>query len=267
MPTEKNMCLHFNSQEDRQLDFVKHEIHAARISINITLQTVNVRNHSTPAGRNEIKEQIANALQCSDDINNHLNYWQMTNNADYFKNACMHPQNLWGRFYKPNSYFQGIIRSKNLRYSVKKIGVSIIQDYIGYGVINAIANIMLDNAIKYALEGSEILCEFEYDTAENLIISMENEGPYVAEEEIESLFACGIRGENASQTGTRGSGYGLNFLKTLVEAHGGQAVIETSYSGLVNGIKYGTFRLSVALPPHSEREEEYDDYDDDDFEE
>lgn len=256
---DKNVCLHFSEEENSQLKFVMHEIHASLRSINMALSQINDRNLSTPAGRQHIKEMAEIALGSSSDINNQLDYWQISNDSNYFKDAVMHPQNLWWKFSKPNAYFTSRMRAANIDYRVEKVGTDIITDYYGYGIVNALANIMLDNAIKYSPVGGEILCEFQYDTDGSLIISMENSGPYVSPDEVSTLFQCGIRGKNASIANVRGNGYGLNFLDLIVRAHNGSVEIDTEYTGTLNGIKYGQFKVTVTLAMFEEDDDEEED--------
>lgn len=253
---DENVCLHFSEEENSQLKFVMHEIHASLRSINMALRQINDRNLSTPDGRKRIKEMAEEALGASSDINNQLDYWQISNDSNYFNDAVMHRQNLWAKFSKPNAYFMSRIRGGNINYHVEKVGTDIISDYYGYGIVNALANIMLDNAIKYSPNGGEILCEFQYDSDDSLIISMENSGPYVSPEEVAELFQCGIRGKNASMANVRGHGYGLNFLDLIVRAHNGSVEVETEYTGTLNGIKYGQFKIIVTLALFDEDDED-----------
>ncbi len=254
----KNVCLHLNEEENSQLKFIMHEIYHSLKSIDMALGFVNDRNLSTPKGHALIKEMVQKALEASFDINSQLDFWQMSNDAHYFDKMPMHYQYLWERFSRPSVYFVNRLKKANIEYVVEKVGTEIIRAYYGYGIINALSNIMLDNALKYTKKGGLIECRFEYNNDNALMITMENSGPYVPADEIPGLFSCGVRGCNAIEAGYRGSGYGLNFLKTIVDAHDGKINIESEYTHQVDGIKFGQFRICVILPDLSEN-----DYDDD----
>lgn len=257
---EKNVCLHLNEEENSQLQFIMHEIHGSLRSIDLALRAITDKNLSTSEGRALIKEMAEQAQEATFDITNQLDYWQISNDERYFLDVPMRYQNIWRHFAKPNPYFAKRIKAGGIDYSVQKVGTSIIKDYYGYGIVNALANIMLDNALKYTPAGGSIECTFEYDEDNSLIITMENPGPYVSKEEMSGIFSCGVRGKNAIQGSYRGSGYGLNFLKLIVDAHEGDVDIESTYTHQSDGVKFGQFKISVTLPEF----QEYDDTMDDD---
>ena len=77
---------------------------------------------------------------------------------------------------------------------------------------------LLDNALKYSEAGSTVLVELQEE--ENTTrISVEDEGPGVAEEDIEKIWNYGFRSFTPSDT--KGHGLGLTLVKAIVEAHGG----------------------------------------------
>ncbi|MCC8146886.1 MAG: ATP-binding protein, partial [Bacteroidales bacterium] len=109
-----------------------------------------------------------------------------------------------------------------------------------------ISNILLYNAIKYALNDSEIYCLFEKD-GNDLILTIENDGPYITEEEIKDIFKKGVRGKNAEKT-ARGHGFGMDFLNSIVKAHDGSVQVESENNYVKEGIPYGIFRCIITLP-------------------
>ncbi len=89
---------------------------------------------------------------------------------------------------------------------------------------SALGNI-LDNAIKYSPHDTEVTVTVESDTRWIRIL-VEDEGPGFPVAEIESLSDRFTRGSNAE--GTIGSGLGLTIVTDVLEAHGGQLIIENS---------------------------------------
>ena len=130
----------------------------------------------------------------------------------------------------------------------------------GYPTLSAISNILFDNAVKYALPDQGIRCEL--DAMDDYVeIKFSNYGPYLNEQECKSVFDLGKRGKYADQTGKQGSGYGLNFLKSIVDAHCGEIKLSSEFGGKINDIPYGTFTCDIKLPielPYFDYDEEDD---------
>jgi signal transduction histidine kinase len=96
---------------------------------------------------------------------------------------------------------------------------------------------LLENASKYAPEGSEIRLGAEVCDA-GLRLTVTDQGPGIPRPDRERIFEPFIRGENA--LGKPGSGLGLALVRQAVEAHGGRVRVE-------DGKPQGS-RFSVTLP-------------------
>ena len=77
---------------------------------------------------------------------------------------------------------------------------------------------LIDNAIKYAPEKSEIKVSVE-TTCQGPAIAVEDEGPGIPEKERDLIFGRLYRGGNSA--GTKGTGLGLSLVKAIMEAHDG----------------------------------------------
>ena len=93
----------------------------------------------------------------------------------------------------------------------------------------AVFNI-LDNAVKYSLEASEITVsvkEFELFA----YISVEDNGIGISEDELPRIFGRFYRGRNVTEQG--GVGIGLYLSRQIIEEQGGYITVESSGSGAV----------------------------------
>jgi signal transduction histidine kinase len=97
---------------------------------------------------------------------------------------------------------------------------------------------MLDNAIKYAPEGSQVQVTLDY-TEDNVRISVLDDGPGVPAEDIPHLFERFYRGKQRMK-GALGHGLGLVLVDATARAHGGDALVEN-----VDG--HGA-RFTICLP-------------------
>jgi len=82
---------------------------------------------------------------------------------------------------------------------------------------------MLNNAIKYAPEGSTVVFRGRYKD-NNLVIEVEDEGPGIPDEDIPHIFKDFYRASNVG--GAPGTGLGLSIAKKIVDAHHGQIFAE-----------------------------------------
>jgi two-component system, OmpR family, phosphate regulon sensor histidine kinase PhoR len=236
-----------NESENEQMAFVMHEIHTSLNSITSKLHYLSHKDFSRREDQAEAREGILEASQCADTIRMFLDYLQLsTDPKAYFEGIKMRSIDLWTTFKKPNEYFKNIMRKKRLSYNVEKTDER-IPNIEAYPIIHALANIMLDNAIKYAPCDSDIHCLFE-STDEELIITMENEGPYLAEDEMKNIFKKGIRGKYAEKSEIRGHGYGMHFLKCIIDAHDGDIEIESNNEYTIDKIIFGEFRCKITIP-------------------
>lgn len=124
-----------------------------------------------------------------------------------------------------------------------------IFNYPVYQTFDALPFILLENAVKYAPQNSEINVIFreEYN---NLYVSVVSEGPTCGEDEIPHLFTKGYRASAAKRTKTAGSGVGLNLAKEICDAHGIKISIKSQNSYKIGRIPYGEFEVDLSFLRH-----------------
>lgn len=114
-----------------------------------------------------------------------------------------------------------------------------------YPPFEMIPFLLMENAVKYSLNDSEVNVFFE-SQASTLKIRIESFSPYCSNEDLSKITERGFRGKNAKKT-TDGSGIGLYFVKILCDLHN----ISISFTSDSNNIKtiecvpYSIFSVSL----------------------
>ncbi len=94
---------------------------------------------------------------------------------------------------------------------------------------------LLDNAIKYAPKGSEILIKV-YETPQEVVFQIHDSGPGISVEDRPHIFDPFYRGKRGDGGLTKeGSGLGLAIVRSIVEAHGGKTWVR---SGIDEGTTF-----------------------------
>ena len=85
---------------------------------------------------------------------------------------------------------------------------------------------LLDNAVKYSNEGTEIVVQTEVKQGE-LLVGVADQGRGIPATEIKKIFDRFYRIEERLEKDPGGLGLGLSLCKALVEAHGGKIWVES----------------------------------------
>lgn len=107
---------------------------------------------------------------------------------------------------------------------------------------------VMENAIKYSPDNCEIRVIFrEVINAHSnkLSVIIESTGPYCEPEELSNIFLRGVRGKYAKESDTTGTGIGLFLSKTLSDLHNISLEAESSPTGQIDGVPYGTFSVKM----------------------
>jgi two-component system phosphate regulon sensor histidine kinase PhoR len=112
--------------------------------------------------------------------------------------------------------------------------VTVDEEALTLAVLN-----LLDNAAKYGPDGGVIHLSAALRDGE-VRVTVTDQGGGLRPEELRRIFERFYRGEEARKARVRGSGIGLALVKSIAEAHGGRAEVESSRAT-------GT-RFSIVLP-------------------
>ncbi len=88
-------------------------------------------------------------------------------------------------------------------------------------MINQVIYNLVDNAVKFTLEGGYIEVSSKSDI-EKAIIKIRNSGKGIPSEEIDKIFERFYKIDKSRSYDVKGAGMGLYLVKTIIELHGGQ---------------------------------------------
>lgn len=112
-----------------------------------------------------------------------------------------------------------------------------LADYPGHLLsLKRVLTNLLDNALSYG-HSAVVSCE---DSPKTLVITIDDDGPGVSEEQLERLFDPFYRAEGSRNRATGGTGLGLGIARQLVAAHGGSLTLENRPEG--------GLRATITLP-------------------
>jgi signal transduction histidine kinase len=86
---------------------------------------------------------------------------------------------------------------------------------------------LLDNAVKYCPEGSQVRVRLLADE-ESIGIEVADNGPGIPPEDLPHIFDKMYRVEKEGTRAVKGSGLGLSIVKRIVELHGGQIAVDST---------------------------------------
>ena len=92
--------------------------------------------------------------------------------------------------------------------------------------IRQVLDNLLDNAVKYAPQGTEVLVSAR-QVRRKLVVSVSDQGPGIPAKELTRVFDRMYRIEQRLTSGVGGIGFGLSICQRLVEAHGGRIWAES----------------------------------------
>lgn len=104
-------------------------------------------------------------------------------------------------------------------------------------LLQKVVDNLLGNAVAYSPAGSQISIKL-WQVEEKAILTFENTGVHIPDEDIPKLFEAFYRVEQSRNRQTGGSGLGLYIVKTILDLHEAQIKIENSEHGVIVTVQF-----------------------------
>jgi len=89
-------------------------------------------------------------------------------------------------------------------------------------------NNLIDNAVKYSKDNAPLLLKISTQSNEkNIIIKVEDNGIGMNKETVKKVFERFYRAHTGNLHNVKGFGLGLSYVKTIVQAQGGEVKVES----------------------------------------
>lgn len=129
---------------------------------------------------------------------------------------------------------------RNISIKYKDKFENLPKAFVDPETMRAVLQNLLDNAIKYTIEGGGVEIDVKAES-NHLLVSVSDSGIGIPKDQEKEVFGKFFRASNAAKQQTDGSGLGLYIAKTLVEKNGGKIWFESTEG------KGSTFYFTVPL--------------------
>ncbi len=136
------------------------------------------------------------------------------------------------RYFKLNELITQTVNEMQAHFEPKQIRAKVVSDDGGaevYGDKDRIKQVVInlvDNAVKYTVEGGEVTISTE-KSEEGVCVSVIDNGCGIPEEHLQHIFKRFYRVDKARSRDVGGTGLGLAIVKHIIEAHGSKVEVES----------------------------------------
>ena len=217
----KPVELAYNSQKQFIAD-ASHELKTPLAVIKTNIDIINANEEDTIKNQKKWLNYVSFQADRMANLVNNLLYLAKVDNNE--KLGIESDFNLSDVIMNQVLSFEAIIYENNLELKCEiEENIKFKGDKEG---INQLIGILVDNAIKHSYKDAEVVISLK-KAKEKVIISVENKGEEINEENLEKIFERFYRVDKARDREKGGYGLGLSIAKSIVEKYNGKIKAES----------------------------------------
>ena len=218
---------------------LKHEVGRLNSLILSSAEKLNISSQNR-------EDLIKTILYTSSMISSRMIYADLELNPQAFEQQGTFSCGIYKKFHKAHHILSNLANNHGKKINLQGPSHFSIQ---AVSAFDCLPFILLDNAVKYAPDNTEITVNFEENMSLNypLNVKVESIGPLITTEKISQLTERGFRDEGALRTEIPGQGLGLYIAKQLCTLYDIEiSFSSTEKSGMsMNNINYGYFGVHL----------------------
>jgi signal transduction histidine kinase len=197
--------------------------------------------------RGQSLENIETVIASQTMLRVRIDYLDFANSVDRFVDEELIP--VYGRVDKVIRCFRASARHKGIDIRLAGESYRLAK---GPNILDIAPYTLIENAIKYAPENTAInVAVSDGEGVTN--VSVKSLGPLLKEDEYQSIFRRGFRGDNAMRYRSGGTGLGLAVANSVVDIFGGSIGVQQSGPPSdVNGIAFRQTDFTFSVPTPGE---------------
>ena len=182
---------------------------------------------------NEQKKYLEKLIENNEKSLSLINDVLVSNHTDEIKESInLSKINILNLLEKIIFIFSGEIKNKNINLIFNKENNEHLEVKCDEDMITSVFENLIENAIKYSHDNGEIIISIKKDEKENrILISIEDNGIGIKEDDASKIFGKFYRAPNAIEKENTGSGLGLFTTKSLVNKNNGKIWFESKKEG------------------------------------
>jgi K+-sensing histidine kinase KdpD len=261
--TKDQIIAHYRDTKEYQAEIAERlrpnieralgQVHDYKQFVRQIIQNINVL-LATRYGGSEIDEQLSKATHEEVAI-----YWAARLMEEKLDAALyvMYPDRInefrdrrrfrfHGAVTKYRKIYQRRLEEKKLDLDLKGESRGIVE--YNPRALTVIPHAMIDNAIKYAPQGTRI--EISYDErADHIDFVVSSFGPLIYPEERETIFDLFVRGKDAERRDGEGTGFGLAAAQVIAKTLGTEIFVRQEPKAGPQDCRWTSFSVRVDLAP------------------
>jgi len=214
-----------NMTKDKFFSIIAHDLRGPLSGIISLVRLINIKTQSNKLPDEtqvNIIEELQKASENTFNLLENLLTWAQNQQGEINFNPDV--VDLKKLLHEINNLLLNQLRNKNITLKIDILPETHL--FADKNMLKTVLRNLLSNALKFTNEYGLIKISY-FQTDENHLISVEDNGVGISKEEVSKLFEIGKKTGSTGTKGEKGSGLGLILCKDFIEKHNGQIWVKS----------------------------------------